>query len=103
MVGGALTRRREADDESAATTLHGWSRLAVSARAQPHTGTQEFLRIDRFAVDAGFVMQMRAGRSAGRADGADHLSDLDGIADLDVDFRHVAVAGRQPVAVVDLH
>src|SRR3981189_2913207 len=46
-------------------------------------------------------MQMRTGRAAGRADGADHLSDLDWVADPDVDLRQVAIAGRQAVAVVD--
>ena len=70
-----------------------------SARAQPYAGAQEFLRVDRFAVDPGFVMQMRAGRAAGGTDLADHLSDLDGLADLDADLRQVAVAGRQAVAV----
>src|SRR4051794_15338278 len=44
---------------------------------------------------------MRAGRSTGRADGADHLSYSDGVADPDVDFRHMAVAGRKSVAMVD--
>src|ERR1700712_429113 len=92
------------------STLHGVVfailRLAASgrslARAEPHAGTQELLRIDRIAVDPGFIMQMRAGGAAGRTDRADHLSDLDDIADLDVDFRQMAVAGREPVAVVDL-
>ena len=82
----------------------GVVRAATSlAGAQPHAGAQEFLRIDRVAVDPGFVVQMRTGRPAGRADGADHLSDLDLVADLDVDFRQMAVAGRQAVAVVDFH
>jgi hypothetical protein len=40
-------------------------RGALSARAQPHAGAQEFLRINRFAVDPGLIMQMRASRSAG--------------------------------------
>jgi hypothetical protein len=35
------------------------------ARAQPHAGAQKLLRIDSFAVDPGFVMQMRAGGAAG--------------------------------------
>ena len=37
----------------------------ISARGQPHAGAQEFLWVDRFAIDPGFVMQMRTGRSAG--------------------------------------
>jgi hypothetical protein len=32
-----------------------------SACAEPHAGAQKFLRIDRFAVDPGLVMQMRTG------------------------------------------
>src|ERR1700741_4638379 len=71
-------------------------------RTQPHTGAQELLRIDRFAVDPGLIVQMRTGGAAGRTDRADHLSDLDLLADLDVDFGEMAVAGRQPVAVIDL-
>src|SRR6266403_4797433 len=75
----------------------------ISARAQPHAGAQEFLRVDRFAVDPGFVVQMRAGRPAGRAHSADHLTDLDLIANPDADLRQMAVAGRQAVAMVDFH
>jgi hypothetical protein len=37
----------------------------VSAGTEPNAGAKEFLRIDRFAVDPCFVMQMRTGRSAG--------------------------------------
>jgi ABC-type branched-subunit amino acid transport system substrate-binding protein len=40
-------------------------KVGLLARAEPHAGAQKFLRIDRFAVDPGFIMQMRAGRSAG--------------------------------------
>src|SRR6266853_351254 len=74
-----------------------------SAGAQAHAGAQEFLRVDRFAVDPGFVVQMRTGRSAGRADGADYLTDSDQVADLHVDLGQMAVAGRQAIAVVDFH
>ena len=38
---------------------------ADHANVQPHAGAQEFLRIDRFAVDPGLIMQMRTGRPAG--------------------------------------
>src|SRR4051794_34499613 len=74
----------------------------VLARAESHPGAQEFLRIDRFAVDPGFVVQMRAGRPAGRAHGADHLSNADLVADPNVDLRHMAVSGSKSVAMVDL-
>src|ERR1700704_242536 len=62
-----------------------WRQNAL-ARAQPHARAQKLLRIDRFAVGPGFIMQMRAGGAAGRADFADHLADLDGLADLDADL-----------------
>src|SRR4051794_13038474 len=70
--------------------------------AEPQARAQEFLRIDRFAIDAGFVVQMRSGRAAGRADPADGLADLDLLADLHFDLRHVTVAGREAIAVIDL-
>src|SRR5262245_5601826 len=47
-------------------------------------------------------MQMRAGWAAGRADLADDLAGLLGIADLAVHAGKVAVAGREAVAVVDV-
>ena len=72
------------------------------AAEQLVAGVEEFLRIDRFAVDARLVVQMRAGRAAGRAELADHLADADLVADRDVDLRQMAVAGRKPVAVIDL-
>ena len=56
---------------------------------------QELLRIDRIAVDAGFVVQMRPCRTAGRAHAADDLTDANFVADFDVDLREVAIAGRQ--------
>ena len=71
-------------------------------RAEPFAGFQEPGRIDRFVVDAGFVVQMRAGGAAGRADAADDVADLDVLADAHVDRRQMAVAGRELVAVVDL-
>src|SRR5690349_4622751 len=73
-----------------------------SNAAEPETGAQEFLRIDRFAVHARFVMQVRAGRAAGRADLADDLADTHRLSDSHVDLRQMAITGREPVAVVDL-
>src|SRR6185437_11194206 len=83
----------------------GWPRReplrALSACAEAYAGAQEFLGIDGFTVDPRFIMQMRSGGAARRADFADHLADLDHVADLDVDLREVAVAGGEPVAMVD--
>src|SRR5580658_4933679 len=75
----------------------------LSVTEQLRARFEEFLRIDRFAVDARLVMQMRAGRAAGRADQPDDLADANLVADMDVDLRQMAVAGRQPVAMIDLH
>ena len=51
--------------------------VSLQRVAEPQAGAQEFLRIDRVAVDARLVVQMRAGRAAGRADPADDLADPD--------------------------
>src|SRR5690349_17002135 len=53
-----------------------------SARVQTDARAQKLLRIDGFAVDAGFIMQMRTGGATGRSDFADHLADLHVLADL---------------------
>src|SRR5579885_262668 len=45
---------------------------------------------------------MRPGGASGRADLADHLPDMDFVADLDVDLRQVAVARGKAAAVIDL-
>src|SRR5262245_29559263 len=77
-------------------------RISALQPAEADSRTQKLLRIDGVAVDACLVVEMRAGRTSGRADAADDLADLDRLADLDVDCRQVAIAGREPVAVVDL-
>src|SRR5580700_6461657 len=74
-------------------------RLAAEQRG---AGFEEFLRIDRFAIDAGLVMQMRAGRAPGRADPADHLAAANALADANVDLGEMAVAGGKAIAVIDL-
>ena len=77
--------------------------LASSARAQSDARAQKFLRVDGVAVDPGFIMQMRPGGAAGRSNGADQLTDLHDVADLDVDLGEVAVARRQAIAMVDFN
>src|ERR1700721_41784 len=99
-------RRRLVDSEefryrARAANAETLGERSISACGQPHACAQEFLRVDRFAVDPGFVMQMRTGRSAGRPDRTDHLSNLDLVADLDADFGQMAVAAREAVAMVD--
>ena len=58
--------------------------------------------VDRFVVETEFVVEVRAGRAAGRADVGEELASGDGVADRNVDLRKVAVACRQAAAVVDL-
>src|ERR1044072_8844902 len=69
--------------------------------AEPHACAEELLRIDRVAVDARFVVQVRSGRASRRADLADDLSDADRLPDLDVDLRQMRIARREAVAVID--
>src|SRR5262249_41862701 len=70
--------------------------------AHPNAGAQELLRIDGVAADARLVVDVRTGRAAGGAEPADDLSDPDVLSNGDVDFRQMSVAGRQPVAMIDL-
>src|SRR4051794_32484056 len=48
------------------------------------------------------VMERWTGRAAGRADKANKLSPCNLIADLDVEFGHMAVTSYQAVAMIDL-
>ena len=60
-------------------------------------------RIDEAAVDQNFVVDVRAGRLAGRADEADHLALPHLLAGLHAlgEGRHVAVGGLVAVVVLD--
>src|SRR3974377_253610 len=64
---------------------------------------QELLWVNRFAVDARLIVQMRPGGAAGRANMADRLADTHHLPDFHVDLRQVTVAGGEAVAVVDLY
>src|SRR5262249_60627755 len=76
--------------------------IASQAAGEPLPRAQEFLWVDRLAFEPRFVVQVRSGRAPGRADVADDLSGLDGLADANGDRRQVTVAGRQSVAVIDV-
>src|SRR5689334_6787253 len=77
-------------------------RNELQRAAEPDARAQKFLRIDRVAVDARLVVQMRPGRASGGADPADDLPDADRLTDLDVDLRQMRVARGKAVAVIDL-
>ena len=62
---------------------------------------QELQRVDQLAVGENFVVQVRAGRAAGRADVADDVAALDVLARLDVERAQMAVARRQAEAVLE--
>src|SRR5262245_46561341 len=93
-------RRRSAPRQSRWRT---WSSGAVSSvrGAEPLPRPQKPLRVDRLAIDAGLVVQVRAGGATSRADPADDLANVHRLADLDVDARQVSVAGREAAAVLD--
>src|SRR5262249_9455036 len=65
-------------------------------------GAQELLRIDRLAIDARLIMQVRSSRASGRAHPADDLANANGLTFADVERRQVSVPRRQPVAMIDL-
>src|SRR5262245_13238978 len=88
-------------DTSYAAPPMATARRGLSDVAEAQACQQELLRIDRVAVDARLIVQMRPGRAAGRADLADGLTHSDLLADLHVDFGQMAVARRKAVAVVD--
>src|SRR5436189_211327 len=58
--------------------------------------------IDRAAVDPDLVVQVAAGRAAGRAHQADQIAAVDALAGQGDPLREVAVAGLDALAVVDL-
>eukprot|EP01031_Cornospumella_fuschlensis_P041461 gene41461-50590_t len=65
-------------------------------------GAQEPGRIDRLVVDAGFVMQMRAGRAAGRSHQRDRLFARYRFARPHQDLRQMRIACLETAAMVDL-
>ena len=68
--------------------------LGGSAAEQSLAGVEEFLRVDGFAFDAHFVMQVRSGRAPGRAELADNAACAHSVADRDVDLGEMTVAGH---------
>src|SRR5262249_59341414 len=77
-------------------------RHSLTHAAEAQAGAQKALRVHRFAGDPRLIVQMRAGRATGRAHASDDLAGAHALAFLDVDRGKVAVAGREPVAMVDL-
>ncbi len=59
-------------------------------------------RIDRFTGNPHFIMQVRAGRTAGGADIADQIALVHGVAGMDRETGKVAIAGLQFAAMFDL-
>ena len=59
-------------------------------------------RVDRAAVDPDFIVQVAAGRTAGRAHLADQLAARHALAGGDDDRRQVAVTGFDAAAMIDL-
>src|SRR5882724_11833924 len=84
----------------AASCRRGSQRKRV---AELCAGVQEFLRINGFAFDAGFVVQMRPGGAPGVADAAHDLSDLHRLSEASFDRGQVAIACGEAVAVIDLN
>ena len=62
---------------------------------------EQLERVGQLAVQQDLVVQVRAGRSAGRADVADHVAAVDAVARVDGEPRQVAVPRDDAVAVVD--
>ncbi|PAV93290.1 hypothetical protein WR25_26979 [Diploscapter pachys] len=88
--GGTVGRHRDRMDR---TVLRG---------EQVIGGGQERHRVHRMAVDTDFIMQVRAGRTAGRPHQCDQLAARHARAIGDEDLRQMAIAGRDALAVVDL-
>ena len=95
-------RRRARHDAVDAAALfvecrhHRAAQFAAARQLDAH-------RIDEASVDADFVVDMRAGREAGRADEADHLALADARALFEIagERGHVAVGGLVAVVVAE--
>src|SRR5262245_456708 len=101
-MGFAMARRKTRVNALMAQLILRTKTRCSIQRAELGARAQETLRINRLAVDARLVVQMRSGGAAGGADFADDLAGLDRVTDLGVDAREVAIARRHAVAVVDL-
>src|SRR5690606_29303665 len=67
------------------------------------SGLQKGPRIDRAAVNSHFEVEVRAGRTAGAADLADHVTGANLLANARLRCRHVRVTRHQTVTVGDLN
>src|SRR4051812_3788423 len=78
--------------------------LAICRPCRCHlcSSSEETLRVDRFALDPCFVMQVRARRAPGRADAPEDAADFYGLPDGDADRGKMAVAARHAVRMLDL-
>src|SRR5207245_503754 len=64
---------------------------------------EELQRVDQFAVREDLVVHVRAGRSTGRSDVADHVAAPDVLTGLHRERAQVTVARRQSESVVELN
>ena len=80
----------------------GRSRLALALLAElRHGGAEILVGIDRNALDANFVVQMRRSDAAGAADISDDLATMNVLAVGDGESGEMAVAGGDAMAVIE--
>ena len=66
-------------------------------------GFEEAQRVDRLAVAAHLIVQVRTGGAAAAADAADDLAALDALAFLHQDSAEMRIPGAEALAVIDFH
>ena len=82
--------------------IHRYAQTTLLHREQIIGRLHERDRIDRFAFDPHFIVEVAAGRTAGRTHAADQLAARDALAGRDQHRREMAVTGFDAAPMVEL-